>query len=83
MIDAYIRKMRFVPSVIILVIDLCIVFCATMLAIFFRGSVIKTTHLSTIFTPVIPIAILGVRTIFSFFLISIKLLYVIQILKIS
>jgi FlaA1/EpsC-like NDP-sugar epimerase len=56
--------MRFVPSVVILGIDLCVVFGATMLAIVFRESVIGITHTSTLFTPIIPISILAVRVVF-------------------
>jgi len=64
MINAFIRKMRFVPSAVILGIDICIVFCATMLAVFFRESISEVTHLSTFFTPIIPITIIVVRTFF-------------------
>jgi len=65
MINSLIRNLRFVPSVVILGIDLCIVFFATMLAIFFRDSYSGITHTPiTIFSPIIPITILGVRTLF-------------------
>jgi len=64
MINTYIRNLRFVPSVVILGIDLCIVFFATMLAIFFRDSYSEITQTSFVtFAPMIPITILGVRTL--------------------
>ena len=61
-----IQNLRFVPSIVILGIDICIVFFATMLAIFFRDSYIGIFHPATVFSPIIPIVILGVRM--SFFL---------------
>ncbi|MCL2245703.1 MAG: polysaccharide biosynthesis protein [Lentimicrobiaceae bacterium] len=64
MINNFIQKMRFLPSTVILGIDLCIVFFATMLAIFFRDTITGITHISTFFTPIIPLVILGVRTLF-------------------
>jgi len=64
MINSYIRKLRFVPSSVILGIDLCIVFFATMLAIFFRDSYSGIFHPPTTFSPIIPITILGIRTLF-------------------
>ncbi|MCL1851012.1 MAG: polysaccharide biosynthesis protein [Bacteroidetes bacterium] len=62
--NTYIRKMRFVPSVVVLGMDLCIVFFAAMLAILLRDSVIGIAHISTFFTPIIPITILIVRALF-------------------
>ncbi|MCL2168375.1 MAG: polysaccharide biosynthesis protein [Lentimicrobiaceae bacterium] len=59
-----IRNLRFVPAVVVWGIDLCVVFVATMLAVLFRDSVTGFTHISTIFTPLIPITILGIRAIF-------------------
>jgi len=65
MTNSLIRNLRFVPSVVILGIDLCIVFFATMLAIFFRDSYSEIAHASIItFSPIIPITILGVRILF-------------------
>jgi len=64
MINAYIRKMRFVPSIVILGLDLGIVFSSTMLAVFFRDTFSGITHLSIFFSPIIPIAVLLVRVIF-------------------
>ncbi|MCL1968334.1 MAG: polysaccharide biosynthesis protein [Bacteroidetes bacterium] len=64
MMNTYIRKMRFVPSVVVLGMDLCIVFFAAMLAILLRDSVIGIAHISTFFTPIIPITILIVRALF-------------------
>ncbi|MDR0206800.1 MAG: polysaccharide biosynthesis protein [Bacteroidales bacterium] len=64
MINAYIRKMRFVPSIVILGLDLGIVFFSTMLAVFFRDTFSGITHLSFLFSPIIPIAVLLVRVIF-------------------
>jgi FlaA1/EpsC-like NDP-sugar epimerase len=67
MINSFIRNLRFVPSVVVLAIDLSIVFFATMLAIFFRVSyseIIRTPI--AIFAPIIPVTILGVRAFFFF-----------------
>ena len=64
MINNFIQKMRFIPSVVVLGMDLCIVFFATMLAIFFRDSLTGIIHFSHIFSPIIPITILGVRIVF-------------------
>jgi FlaA1/EpsC-like NDP-sugar epimerase len=64
MMNTYIRKMRFVPSAVVLGMDLCIVFFAAMLAILLRDSVIGIAHISTFFTPIIPITILIVRALF-------------------
>jgi len=64
MINAYIRKMRFVPSIVILGLDLGIVFSSTMLAVFFRDTFSGITHLSFFFSPIIPIAVLLVRVLF-------------------
>jgi len=64
MINSYIRNLRFVPSTVILGIDLCIVFFATMLAVFFRDSFTGIIHPSIIFSPIIPIVVIGVRTFF-------------------
>ena len=64
MIHSHVQKMRFVPSTVILGIDLCVVFFATMLAIFFRDSYSGIIHFSHIFSPIIPITILGVRIFF-------------------
>jgi FlaA1/EpsC-like NDP-sugar epimerase len=59
-----IRNLRFVPSGIILAIDLSIVLFATILAIFFRDSFSGVVNSSIVFSPYIPITILGVRTMF-------------------
>jgi FlaA1/EpsC-like NDP-sugar epimerase len=56
--------MRFVPSIVILGLDLGIVFFSTMLAVFFRDTFSGITHLSFLFSPIIPIAVLLVRVIF-------------------
>jgi len=56
--------MRFVPSTIILGIDLCIVFLASILAIFFRDSFSGFAPALSTFSPVIPLTILMVRTLF-------------------
>jgi len=56
--------MRFVPSTIILGMDLCIVFFSTALAIFFRDSISGLIPSSTTFSPIIPITIVAVRAIF-------------------
>jgi len=65
MINSYIRNLRFIPSSVILGIDLCIVFFATILAIFFRDSYSEIRHASIItFSLIIPIVILSVRMLF-------------------
>ena len=67
MINSFIRNLRFVPSVVVLAIDLSIVFFATMLAIFFRESYSEIIRSPiVIFAPIIPITILSVRTLFFF-----------------
>jgi len=68
MMNSNIRNLRFLPSIVILGIDLIIVLFATVLAIFFRDSFSGFINSSIVFSPTIPIAILSIRLLFFLFL---------------